>query len=145
MSLVFRFPTFLLIKFIRQIVGVSFICSNSALMIFLYFLKIHIIKAQIQTIGFQWYYIFQGKFIIHIRARSWTFGFQYKVISYSMEQFRKWHVLQNTSNKIHAILARDKSKHIHQLYKDYGCGVFKRGVQNWKDFCLKINISKGNY
>jgi hypothetical protein len=23
--------------------------------------------------------------------------------------------------------------------------VFKLGVQNWKDFCLKINISKGNY
>ena len=26
-----------------------------------------------------------------------------------------------------------------------GCRVFKRGVQNWKDFCLKINIPKGNY
>ena len=25
-----------------------------------------------------------------------------------------------------------------------GCRVFKRGVQNWKDYCLKINISKGN-
>ena len=26
-----------------------------------------------------------------------------------------------------------------------GCGVFKRGVQNYKDFCLRINILKGNY
>jgi hypothetical protein len=25
-----------------------------------------------------------------------------------------------------------------------GCGVFKRGIQNWKDFCIKINIPKGN-
>ena len=26
-----------------------------------------------------------------------------------------------------------------------GYQVFKRGVQNWKDFCLKINIPEGNY
>ena len=26
-----------------------------------------------------------------------------------------------------------------------GCQVFNRGVKNWKDFCLKINIPKGNY
>ena len=26
-----------------------------------------------------------------------------------------------------------------------GCWVFKWGVQNWKDFCVKINIPKGNY
>ena len=25
-----------------------------------------------------------------------------------------------------------------------GCWVFNQGVQNWKDFCLKINIPKGN-
>ena len=30
-------------------------------------------------------------------------------------------------------------------YGNTGCWVFKRGVQNWKDFCQKINISKGNY
>ena len=30
-------------------------------------------------------------------------------------------------------------------YGSMGCRVFKRGVQNWKDFCLKINIPKGNY
>ena len=30
-------------------------------------------------------------------------------------------------------------------YGNTGCRVFKRGVQNWKDFCLKINIPKGNY
>ena len=29
----------------------------------------------------------------------------------------------------------------------YGCGVFKpgTGTQNQKDFCIKINIPKGNY
>ena len=31
MGLVFWFPTFLLRKFIRQIIGLSFSCSNSAL------------------------------------------------------------------------------------------------------------------
>ena len=25
-------------------------------------------------------------------------------------------------------------------YGNTGCGVFKRGVQNYKDFCLRINI-----
>ena len=24
-------------------------------------------------------------------------------------------------------------------YGNTGCGVFKRGIQNWKDFCLQIN------
>ena len=27
----------------------------------------------------------------------------------------------------------------------FGCWVFRRGIQNWIDFCLKPNISKGNY
>ena len=30
-------------------------------------------------------------------------------------------------------------------YGNMGCGVFKRGIQNYKDFCIKINILKGNY
>ena len=30
-------------------------------------------------------------------------------------------------------------------YGNTGCGVFRRGVQNQKDFCLRINILKGNY
>ena len=30
-------------------------------------------------------------------------------------------------------------------YVNTGCWVFKQGVQNCKDFCLKINIPKGNY
>ena len=30
-------------------------------------------------------------------------------------------------------------------YGNMGCQVFNRGVKNWKDFCLKINIPKGNY
>ena len=34
---------------------------------------------------------------------------------------------------------------VTRAYGSTGCRVFKRGVQNWKDFCLKINIPKGNY
>ena len=30
-------------------------------------------------------------------------------------------------------------------YGNTGCGIFKWGIQNWKDFCLKINIPQGNY
>ena len=30
-------------------------------------------------------------------------------------------------------------------YGNTGCRVFKKGIQNWKDFCQKINIPKGNY
>ena len=30
-------------------------------------------------------------------------------------------------------------------YGNTGCRVFEWGVQNWKYFCLKINIPKGNY
>ena len=30
-------------------------------------------------------------------------------------------------------------------YGNMGCGVFKRGVQNQKGFCIRINILKGNY
>ena len=30
-------------------------------------------------------------------------------------------------------------------YGNTGCGVFKRGVQNYKGFCLRINILKANY
>jgi hypothetical protein len=30
-------------------------------------------------------------------------------------------------------------------YGNTGCGVFKRGIQNYKNLCLRINILKGNY
>ena len=33
----------------------------------------------------------------------------------------------------------------YRRYGNTGCGVFKRGLQNSKDFCLKINIPRGNY
>ena len=36
-------------------------------------------------------------------------------------------------------------RHAVVHYGNTGCRVFKRGIQNWKDFCLKINIPKGNY
>ena len=28
----------------------------------------------------------------------------------------------------------------YRRYGNIGCGIFKEGIQNWKDFCLKINI-----
>ena len=34
---------------------------------------------------------------------------------------------------------------MYVCYGNTGCQVFMRGVQNWKDFCLKINIPKRNY
>ena len=38
--------------------------------------------------------------------------------------------------------SRQNSRYVN--YGRTGCGVFKRGIQNQKDFCL-INILKGNY
>ena len=35
-------------------------------------------------------------------------------------------------------------KFLYGPYGSTGCGVFKRGVQNKKDFCLRINKLKGN-
>ena len=35
--------------------------------------------------------------------------------------------------------------YLHVRYGNTGCRVSKWGIQNWKDFCLKINIAKGNY
>ena len=36
-------------------------------------------------------------------------------------------------------------EHINKHTGNTGCQVFKCGLQNWKDFCLRINIHKGNY
>ena len=47
----------------------------------------------------------------------------------------------------HVQILYDVSNSIHHKTCDYGntgCQVFKQGVQNWKYFCLKINIPKGN-
>ena len=33
---------------------------------------------------------------------------------------------------------------VTDAYGNTGCRVFKQGVQNWKDFCLRINIPKEN-
>ena len=38
-----------------------------------------------------------------------------------------------------------ETRPICKQYGNTGCGLFKRGVQNQKDFCLRINILKGNY
>ena len=32
---------------------------------------------------------------------------------------------------------------LHEYCGNTGCRVFKRGIKNLKDFCLKINIPKG--
>ena len=37
------------------------------------------------------------------------------------------------------------AKYYLMWYGNTGCGVFKQGVQNQKDFCIRINIRKGNY
>ena len=37
------------------------------------------------------------------------------------------------------------AKAICMPYGNTGCRVFKRGVQNQKGLCLRINILKGNY
>ena len=39
----------------------------------------------------------------------------------------------------------EQFKTITIQYGNTGCGVFKRGVQNQKGFCLRINILKGNF
>ena len=38
-----------------------------------------------------------------------------------------------------------RSINIYTGYGNTGGQVFKRRVQNWKDFCLNINIAKGNF
>ena len=36
-------------------------------------------------------------------------------------------------------------RNMYHSYGNTGCRVFKRGVQNLKDFYIRINILKGNY
>ena len=43
-------------------------------------------------------------------------------------------------------MSRDcQKKRVLARYGNTDCGLFKQGVQNLKDFCLSINILKGNY
>ena len=52
----------------------------------------------------------------------------------------------NTKQLLIYIVAKNRTK-VTELphYGNTGCWVYKQGVQNWKDFCPKINIPKGNY
>ena len=34
---------------------------------------------------------------------------------------------------------------VYGPYGNTGCGVFKPRMQNWKYFCVRINIPHGNY
>ena len=43
------------------------------------------------------------------------------------------------------IFSKNLKKYCIIDYGNTGCEVFKRGVQNSKGFCLRINILKGNY
>ena len=47
-------------------------------------------------------------------------------------------ILFTSQNMVHLVF-------MYLKYGSTGCGVFKRGIQNQKDFCIKINIPKGNY
>ena len=53
-------------------------------------------------------------------------------------------VLQTVTLQSHYLYCT-QNKNLSGSYGNTGCGVFKRGVQNQKDFCLRINILKGNY
>ena len=44
-----------------------------------------------------------------------------------------------------SINKQQRSKVIDVSYGNTGCGIFRRGIQNQKDFCLRINILKENY
>ena len=44
-----------------------------------------------------------------------------------------------------SINKQQRSKVIDVSYGNTGCGIFRRGIQNQKDFCLRINILKGIY
>ena len=45
----------------------------------------------------------------------------------------------------HYLSSEEIDKRGYVNYGSTGCRVFMWGVQNWKDFCLKINIPEGNY
>ena len=51
----------------------------------------------------------------------------------------------NKRVKINLYVDEILSTSIFVHYGNTGCGLFKPGVQNKKDFCLRINILKGNY
>ena len=40
---------------------------------------------------------------------------------------------------------KENVDNVFARYGSTGCGVFKQGVQNKKDFCLRIKILKRNY
>ena len=50
----------------------------------------------------------------------------------------------------HNMFFHESSKKNLQIFLDFhygnrGCGVFKGGIQNYKEFCIKNNIPKGNF
>ena len=71
-------------------------------------------------------------------------------ISLVLPQFTIFFPLQiNRASSMSNGSKKAKKREHHHVYDvplgNMGCRVFKQGVQNWKDFCLKIDISKGNH
>ena len=54
-------------------------------------------------------------------------------------------LLQPSKAEYQVVKAITLFSETYVYYDNTGCRVFKRGVQNQKDFCLRINILKGNY
>lgn len=46
---------------------------------------------------------------------------------------------RNQNREAIRALSRPQENSSNESYGNTGCRVFKRGVQNWKDFCLRIN------
>ena len=63
-----------------------------------------------------------------------------KLIWKQLQRVTLIYVYQNMHNITQTLIYMYQNKH----YGNTGRGVFKRGVQYWKDFCLRINILKGN-
>ena len=68
------------------------------------------------------------------------------VNSFGMYEFKNYFILFYGHCKMLKCSFRLSGFLFRCLYHgNTGCRVFKRGVHNWEDFCLKINIPKGNY
>ena len=63
---------------------------------------------------------------------------------HSLKKNRKPHLHEIGKKRLH-LCKNAHSPIVDIKYGNTGCGVFLRGVENWKDFCLRINISKTIY
>ena len=64
-----------------------------------------------------------------------------------IDRFNNLEVKQKVSHLSIGVFCFGQGCHYDILSRHYGntgYRVFKEGIQNWKYFCLKINIPKGN-